>query len=97
MFIEERKLLGNAHLLPFQFENEHLWHPITYTSFSSTDLQLLPAVACVKCLFCLLVPAEKHGDFLELVHQHDSGEPFWLQFMACLPLTFRKICSGCTS
>lgn len=64
--------------------------PITYTSFSSTYLQLLPAVACVKCLFCLLVPAEKHGDFIELV-QHDCGEPFWLQFIACcLSLTFRK-------
>lgn len=50
--------------------------PITYTSFSSTYVQLLPAVACVKCSFCPLVPAEKHGDFLELVpfHQLSLGD-----------------------
>jgi hypothetical protein len=47
--------------------------PITYKSFSSTDLQLLPAVASMKCLFCVLVPAEKHGDFLQLVHQREYG------------------------
>lgn len=55
---------------------------ITCTSFSSTDLLLLPAVACMKCLFCVLVPAEKHGDFLQLVHKHDCGKAFRLQFMS---------------
>lgn len=41
----------------------------------STYLKLLPAIAYVKCLFFLLVPAEKHGDFLELVPFHQLTVP----------------------
>lgn len=35
-----------------------------HTTFGGLDLQSLPALAHVKCLFCLLVPAKKHGSFL---------------------------------
>jgi len=37
---------------------------IMHAPFGGLDLQSLSALAHVKCLFCLLVPAKKHGSFL---------------------------------
>jgi hypothetical protein len=60
-FIMYQKLLANIYQFLFQFRVSICTIDHKHTLLSSPDLQLLPDVAQVKCLYCLLVCTQQHS------------------------------------